>query len=255
MGPYETFLRGLVPPTMRGKTITKIVTTIGSTLDACNEAGQAALRAGHIETTPLDGIEPHARARLLDRWPGETLEQLRYRASKAWEFWTTLHRRRTNERASGLETLLRDALKLSNVWVYDQANDGWFNAPLIVGCDSNAENASRQNVVIGQPHPWTRPVVGPGLVIGPNLLVGITMLGDELRFLRSLYRKHRPANLIGVDAWVILDSTPPEDLVNYHDAGEVVRFPLMVSLVGYAEGGATHGMVVGPNMIVGKEWT
>lgn len=258
MGPYETFLLGLMPPPLRRATATKLVGSIGASLDAYIEAGQAALRAGHVETTPDDGVEHHARARLLERIPWETLSQLRERVVGAWDFWVTLHRRRSGATPSGLEAMLRSHLGIDTVVVYDQANDGWLNGAQVTpfGDDDNTDDASRQVIIIPRPHPFEEPEVGDDLEVGPETLVGITMTVSFQSRIRGLYRKHRPANLVGIDIWVIFDGTPAEDLVLYHDAtNQVIRLPIQCSMVGYEGGGAVHQMQVGDNMIVGREFT
>lgn len=250
---YEEYLRRQLPVWLLGPTADKLITTIGSTLDAYLEAAKAAVRASMLADCPQDAVEHHTRARLLERIPGETIEALRARGLDAWEFWSTLHERRTEDEPSGLEAMLMAHMGLEAVKVYDQANDNWQAGAMPDGDDANGE-ANRQTIVITQPHGWVRAEVGD-VVVGPQTLVGITMTTTELSRIRGLYRKHRPADLVGNDIWVVFDSTPPEDVLNFHDAPDALRLPLLCSLVGYQGNGAHHHMTVGQHMIVGREFT
>lgn len=256
---YEEFLRGLLPPWLRGPTAEKLTTTISFMVDAFLSAAKAAARAHLLSDCPPDAVEHHIRARLLERIPDEPIEALRARGLQAWTFWAELHRRRTVSAPSGLEAMLRTHLGLSGVWVFDQANDDWQAGAIADGDDANADNASRQAIVIEQPHQWERPICG-AVVCGPQTLVGITMTRSELSRIRGLYRKHRPANMIGLDIWVLFDSTTAEDILGNHDAtsaydGEAIRLPLLCSLAGYQGNGAHHHMQCGDLCIVGREFT
>lgn len=249
---YEEYLRNQLPVWLRGPKADLLVTVIGGACDAYLESAKAALRAHLLTDCTDDAVPHHARSRMLETIAGESVEALRRRAIDAWDFWTTLHQRRTDDAPSGLEAMLRSHMGIEAVNVYDQANDNWQGGAMADGDDANGD-ANRQTIVITQPHSWERPVVGD-VVVGPQTLVGITLTTTELSRIRGLYRDHRPADQVGNDIWVVFDSTPPEDVLNFHDAPDALRLPLQRSLVGYQGNGAHHHMTVGQHMVVGREF-
>lgn len=216
-------------------------------LDLTLEAAKQAAQSGLVEMAPADAVEAHARMRLLERLPWETIEALRVRSLGAWDFWSGLGN------TAGLRDVLRLYSGASALEVFDQAVDGWVtNGTGASDDDTNADNASRHVIVVPQPHAWERPLVGPGLVVGPDLIVGITMTGAELRRIRGAYRKHRPANMIGWDIWVLFDGSAASALLADHtDSSDFIRLPLHRALVGNEH----HGMTVGNFLVVGQEFT
>lgn len=250
--PPQTYVDaalGRMPRWMRGTWFDRVWTSTFGTLDTVATLAKHAARAGMIETCPDDAVERHARARHLYRAPGETIAALRERVAGAWDFWATLSKPANLEAALNVYAGLTGSLHL-----YDQARDNWLGGAVGGSFydDANTDNASRHAIVIETPHPWARPTIGTGLVVGPDLLVGIDMTGVELSGIRAAYRRHRPANMVGIDIYVVFDSTTGDDILGAHDAsGDYVRMPLHCAMVGYVG----HGMTVGPAMVVGQQFT
>ena len=191
-------------------------------------------------------VDKHGASRLLERLDSESTDAYRERIVAAWDFWSGVGT------ATGLQDALRlyigcDALYLFAV----QPNaDDWTAGAAYSDEDSNADNWSRHAMVIGQPHSWVREAVGTGLVVGPDLMVGLSMTESELKRIRRIYRKHRPAHMCGIEMFILLDATDPIAVQLAHDAAdpEVVRIALgPAPMVGYL----SHSMVVGSSMAVG----
>lgn len=232
---------------MRGTWFDKLWTSTFGLLDLAVELARQAALSGSPAECPLDAIDYHARDRMLERIVGETDEALRDRVVDAWGFWSAV------TTTSGLQDILRAHTGCDEVYVYDEANDGWVSNGVGAGYDdTNTDLASRHAVVIGQTHPWAIPTVGPGPIVGPGLLVGIDMTLTELSMVRRIYRRHRPANMIGSDIFVLFDATTPADvLVTREASASYVRIPLHVAMVGYPN----HGMTVGDHLTVGRVFT
>lgn len=250
MGFFEKYLKDHVGPAFTGTWIEKLLTVWGGAMDVYRDAAIAAVYVSLPELCPDDAVEHHARARLLARIPGESIAALRARVLDAWNFWSNL----------GPTEDLQDALRLytglTSLVIFDQANDDWQAGAVADGDDANGDNASRHVIVVPS-HPYVRPPVGPDLVVGPDTLVGISMTATQLSWLRWAYRFHRPANMVGIDVWFCFGSTDANEVLTTH-GGDVTRLPLQRTMVGYQSngvGGATHAMVVGPHMVVGKEYT
>jgi hypothetical protein len=235
------------PPWLRGPWATKLLTVVYGIFDVANQANREAAKLGLVAECADDAIDDHAEERMIERLPGETTAALRLRLVDAWRTWTT------SGTTLGLRTILRTYLGAPTLEVYDFANDAWYDGAALTGFDDDERaNWSRLALVVPQPHPWTRPVVGPGLIVGPDLLVGITMTGSELSRLRRAFRRYAPAHMVSIGLEVIMDATSAAaHLADHATTSDVVRMPVDTGMVGYAQ----HGMVVGPGLIVGYRYT
>ncbi|MGL4442660.1 MAG: hypothetical protein ACRCU1_03475 [Alsobacter sp.] len=200
--------------------------------DAANQA--------FIEYCADDAVPYHMRERLLEPVEGETIAAQRVRAQGAWDFWTGV------ATTPGLQDTIRlyTGLSALDVWPFngDNVKASWVTGYVSgINDDNNTDNWSRHAITIAQPHPWDVPVVGPGLVVGPDLMVGLTMTLTELKQIRRAWRRHRPAHMVGLIIYVILDGSPGEDLQTDHSAAPVVKLPLHMTAVGYPATGATVG--------------
>ena len=244
---YETFFQARLPRWLRGKWSDRLTTVVGGMMDALVVASKDAANQAFVEHCADDAVPYHLRERLLEPLDGETIAAQRLRAQGAWDFWSTL----------APTSALRDAIRLytglADLEIYSFSgdntsaawSDGWVPG---LDDDGDGDNWSRHTIVIPQTHPWARPVVGPGLIVGPGLMVGLTMTLNELQRIRRVYRKHRPAHMVGMLIHVLLDATTAADYVLDHSfTSDVVKIPLHVMEVGYPATGA----VVGQPMIVG----
>lgn len=236
------------PRWLRGTWADKFLSVCYGVFDTVNAAAVQAARAGAVETCPDDAVDGHAESRMIEPLPGETFAALRLRAKGAWDHWTG-----SNNAWLGARIAEYMGLGAGSLHVLDIANDAWTSGAVLDGYDDdNADNASRLHIVIDQPHPWERDIVGPGLIVGPELLVGITMTGTELSRLRRIFKRYRPAHMIGIGADVLLDATTGSaHLADHAATSDLVRLPLHAPLVGYQQ----HGMTVGPHLIVGQGFT
>jgi hypothetical protein len=246
MGPYETWLQAKLPRWLRGTIADSMTTVIGGMIDTDIEGAKDAVKAGLLADCPDDAVGYHARARLLDPLVGETIAALRARALDAWTFWSELGP------TVNLRAYLRTVSGAATLELYDQANDDWQAGASTTDDDANADNASRHVIVIPETHPWARDTVGPGLVVGPELIVGIDMTSTELSAIRHAYRKHRPANMVGIDIWVIFSADTAAQVLADHGHGggtiDAIRLPLHRAMVGYSH----HGMIIGESAVVGE---
>ncbi len=235
-----------LPPWMRGPWQDKLATAIFGPFDMLWEGALEALKSGFVQHCPDDAVEFHARERKLEPKEGETIAALRQRAYEAWTFWSTL----------GPSLNLIAAINFyigftAQLWGFTNSGSWYLGYTGGHSDDDDTANWSRHFMVVGLgSHPWARPVVGPGLVVGPELLVGIDMTTTELSRIRRIYRKHRPAHMVGGDLYVLFDATLPVNVavVDHNASSDFVKLPLHVQMVGYEH----HGMFVGPSMIVGQ---
>lgn len=236
------------PRWLRGTWADRFLTVCYGIFDTVNAAAVQAARAGAVETCPDDAVEAHAETRMIEPLPGETMVALRLRAIDAWDHWTG------SNNAWLAAKIVEYMPGVIDVEVYDIANDDWTGGAALDGYDdNNGDNSSRLMLVFGGGrHTWTRDVVGPGLIVGPELLVGITMTGTELSRLRRVFRRYRPAHMIGIGADVLMDATSASDWLADHAAtADVVRLPLHAPLVGYQQ----QGMTAGAHLVVGQGFT
>ncbi len=246
---WQTWLEGRLPRWLLQPFGLRFTSTFAGLLDAYEEGARQATLQGFVELCDDGAVEHHARARNLERLPDETLPALRIRALGAWDFWSTIHR--STELAAYFALVL--GIDESSVTVYDQANDDWQAGAVADDDDSNADNAARHAVVITQPHPWERPEVGEDVIVSAETLLGTTMRSSELSRLRRAYQKHRPGNLVGIDAFVVFDAATAEDIRTDHEpAGvDLIRLPLHGAMVGYSH----HGTIVGPTARLGRRFS
>ncbi len=244
MGRWEDYLEGRLPQWLKGTYGERLATVAGGLIDAVEDGMIYATKVALLEDCPDDAVEPHARARLLERLPDEPIAALRKRALKAWEFWSTI------TGAVELRDWMRTVSGVSGLEIYDWANDAWYSGySVALDDDENQDNASRLTMVLPQPHPWERTVIGLDIVVGPETLVGLTMTASVLSRIRAAFAKHRPANMVGLDIYLLFDGTTAKAVRLDHEASsDFMRIPLQVQMVGYSH----HEMVVGPAMVVGK---
>ncbi len=243
---YSEFALRRRPPWLRGVWAEKLWTAVYGPWDMFWEGALEALKSGFVKHCPDDAVPLHARERQLEQKDGESIAALRQRAYEAWTWWSTM----------GPSLNLIAAINFyigftATLWGF--TNSGAWYSGYTGGAsdDDDTENWSRHFMVVGLGnHPWARPIVGPGLVVGPDLLVGIDMTTNELSQIRRVYRRHRPAHMVGGDLYVLFDGTPVADVavVNHNASSDFVKLPLHVQMVGYEH----HGMIVGPSMIVGQ---
>jgi hypothetical protein len=254
-GRWEEFANRLLPRWLRGTWMDRLWTALlHGPIELLDQDKIEAAKVGLVQHGPDDAVDYYARERQLERieaGAGETTEALRTRAAAAWDFWTGV------STTTGLRDAIRLYTGLAGLEVYDcnEQGDDWLggDAALADGEDDNYDNWSRHFIVIpASSHSWTRPTVGPGLVVGPGLMVGLTMTQEELSRIRRAYRRHRPSHMVGGDIYVLFDGTTAAAVLSAHDASaDFSRLPLHRQMVGYQP----HGMTVGPSMIVGYEFT
>lgn len=248
-GAYEQFLKDRAPRWLRGEVADKWWTVLGGELDTMVDGAKEAMNQGFVEYCAPDAVPFHARSRLLEPVAWENVEALRVRTQDAWEFWEGLGT------TTGIQDALRFYTGLEGLFLYpfnaDNTTAAWADgASGGDNDDADTDNWSRHAIVIEQPHPWERPVVGPTLVVGPDLMVGLTMTENELSNIRRQYRKHRGAHMQGIMIYVILDATSAESVRDDHTVTtEVVLLPLHRVMVGYS----AHGLV--GTLVVGGEFT
>lgn len=251
MGVYADFFQARLPRWLRGRWADAMTSVVGGVFDALNSSAKDAANQAFIEYCADDAVPFHMRERLLEPVDGETVAAQRIRAKGAWDFWTGV------ATTTGLQDAIRlyTGLEALEVWPFngDNVTAAWVTGYVAgINDDDNTDNWSRHAITIAQPHPWEVPVVGPSLVVGPDLMVGLTMTRTELSRIRRAYQKHRPAHMVGLIIYVILDTTPGEDIQTSRVAAtDVVRLPLHMTAVGYPATGAT----VGPGLRVGHAHT
>ena len=243
---YEAWALRRLPRWLRGDALDKFSSIIFGNFDLVYQAARDAISATFITAAPVDSLDYHGKSRLLERLDGETDEQYRTRIVGAWDFWSGL----------GITTGLRDALRTYTgcaaleVYAVNTQTDDWLGAVPNINADEdqNTDNWSRHAIVIPQTHPWVREAVGPDLVVGPDLMVGLSMTESELKRIRRIYRKHRPAHMCGIEIYVVIGVTPAAYVLADHYGYDVVRLALgPAPMVGYL----SHGMVIGDAMRVG----
>lgn len=243
----------LTPIWFRGPVADKVSTVIYGMIDVLKRAVREAARAGLIETAPDDAIPYHGRARMIDPVDGESAGSWRERLLDAWAFWGGSETVQNVSTKPGLQDALRLYMKLpTQLFVYDvlAGGDDWLSG---AGPDedSNLELSSRLVIVIEQPHLWEVPIFGPGLFFG-SFIWGITMTESELHRVRKYFQMFRPAHMVGLELWVIMDATSADDLRQSRAASsDFVRIPLHGQFFGYP----TTGTTFGPNWIFGQAWT
>lgn len=242
---YEDFGQARLPRWLRGRWGDAFTSIVFGSFDALILAAKDAAKQAFVTTCADDAVAEHGADRLLEPLDGETTAAYRLRIQDAWTFWSEL----------ASTTKLRDAIRLYTgldaLFVYpmnaDNTTDAWADG-FVTGPDDDGEtdNWSRHAIVIAAPHPWTRPVVGPDLVVGPGIMVGLTMTISELSRLRRAYRKHRPSHMVGITAVVLMDATAPDDFrVDHSVTTDLVRLPLHATMVGYPHHGTVGQLVVG----------
>lgn len=241
---YSEHWRRILPPWLRGNTTDKVWTAVFDLLDAVKLSADQAMKAHFIERAPIDAVNLHGKDCEIERLPGESTEAYRLRLLGKWEF------KRTMSTRPGLPDKLRQYIGPS-VHLFDLANDGWTGG-VASGEDFNTANWSRIAMVIEQPHAWVRQAIGSGLVVGPETIVGVSMTRTELSRIRRLFRIMRPAHVVGIDIFVVFDSTSAPDVAAEHASADAIKLPLGPgAMVGYPH----HGMTVGDGLIVGQEFT
>lgn len=243
MGAFADYLKRRMPRWLRGTWGDRWVEGVGGMLDAAHGGAKEAAKQHFIEECADDAVPRHAHDRTIDSVPGETYAQLRARAAAAW---TTLSEMGPT---LGLRNYMREVMQTTALEIYDVAVDNWLASELL--SLEAYENASRLWLVIPQPHRWSVPVVGAGLVVGPGHLVGIDMTESELSLLRRVIREKRPTNMVPVEAYVLFDATTAAAVrANHVASSDFCRLPLLSQHVGYP-GCDT----VGPALVVGHTYT
>lgn len=247
---YEAWALRRLPRWLRGTALDKFSSIIFGQFDLVYQAARDAASATFITSAPADVVDKHGASRLLERLDSESTDAYRERIVAAWDFWSGVGT------ATGLQDALRLYIGCDELYLFAvQPNaDDWTAGAAYSDEDSNADNWSRHAMAIGQPHSWVREAVGTGLVVGPDLMVGLSMTESELKRIRRIYRKHRPAHMCGIEMFILLDATDPIAVQLAHDAAdpEVVRIALgPAPMVGYL----SHGMMVGPTATLGAPIT
>lgn len=249
---YEVWGQRRLPRWLRGTWIDKTTSLLFGQADLVYQAARDASSVWFLTAAPDDVVERLAASRLLERISGESLGAYRARAVAAWGFWSELGT------TTGLRDALRDYIGTTALEVYsvNEELDDWLGAPPPIGLnsdeDTNPDNWSRHAIVIPATHPWVRQAVGSTLTVGPDLMVGLSMTETELKRIRRIYRKHRPAHMCGIEVYVVMDATSAASILVDHTAGQCVRLALgPAPMVGYL----SHGMIVGPTLVVGQPIT
>ena len=247
LGRWQKYAEQLLPRWLRAAWMDRLwKALLYGPIELLDDDKIEAAKVGLLSHAPQDAVDHYARERQLDRLDGESTEQLRERALDAWTFWSELGPNYKLVEAFNLYTGLQATLWAARHWV-----DGYTGG---VSDDDNADNWSRHWLVVELgSHPWTRPVVGPDLVVGPGLMVGVTMTETELSRIRRTYRRHRPSHMVGAELYIIFDATPGASVaaVNHAASSDYARIPLHRQMVGYVP----LGMTVGPSMVVGHTYT
>lgn len=244
---YETYIQAGLPRWLRGIVADSLTTVLGGALDTVVSGVKEAANQAYAEYAADDAVPGLLAERLLEPITGETLSAQRLRVLGAWDFWSDL------SSTTSLQSVMRLYTGLAGLWVYpfngDNSSPAWVDGydPLLLDDDNEIDNWSRHTVVIEQPHPWIRQLVG-SVVVSAETIVGISMLANELTPIRRAYRRHRPAHMVGILIHVLLEEDTAEQYRQDHGVTtEVVLLPLHARIVRY-----THtGVEVGPSCILG----
>jgi hypothetical protein len=218
-----------------------MTSVVGGMFDALNSSAKDAANQAFVEYCADDAVPFHMRERLLEPVEGETVAAQRIRAKGAWDFWTGV------ATTTGLQDAIRlyTGLEALEVWPFngDNVTAAWVTGYVAgINDDDNTDNWSRHAITIAQPHPWEVPLFGAPLTFGPDFMFGLTMSMTELSRIRRAYQKHRPAHMVGLILWVILDTTPGEDVqTDRGTSSSAVPLALHMTVFGYPVTGATFG--------------
>jgi hypothetical protein len=223
---FASWLRYQSPPWLLGQWGGRYVDALGGLVDvtALGSSG-AAGEAGKSHSVLLvadDGLPLHGVDRWLFRALGESAASWRARLSGNWSTIAG------SSSTPALEALISSYFAGIPVQCYDVANDSWLGGYAAGNNeDNNANLWSRFWVVIEKPHTWAPWVFDPLITFGPGYLWGIDMSQSELSQLRRLAQEYRPAHMLPVEAWVIMDTTTAAALKASHAlTANVIRLPL-----------------------------
>jgi hypothetical protein len=164
--------------------------TLGVFFDAAAEGCNQAIKARFFgsDTFPPSALPYLGDGRSMPRYPIDTDETYTARLRDAWETWKN----------AGTTTCIENQLAALGLTaeVKDRTTPGW-------NWDADVDNWSRFYVVITG-HPWSRWLWGDGTLWGQRTW-GSTATLDEVRSVRALVRKWKPAHVICEYIIVVLD--------------------------------------------------
>lgn len=203
---WEEYLVALAPRWLRTPTTEALLRSIGTQLDALEQAARDAIKTAFVEVCPDDAIAFHAAARRLEPYPGESLSAWRSRAAAAWD---ALHFLGTKQ---GIESAFAAMGWTATVYGSHDSAPAWWGAawppaprnprpswwsgawPVAHG---DTQWMSRFWVVLEAPGPWGWDVARPwgAEAWGSGWLWGLDKAREvDVQLVRRIVERWRPAN-------------------------------------------------------------
>jgi hypothetical protein len=203
---YESWLSGdLPPPWLRKPRFAELLYVLGQMFDALAEAAKVAVKSRFPYVAPVDALRWIGAERVLERYPVDTDATYRARLAAAWELYEL------QGTAAGVVAAL-NAAGFDNVALYDvHAAPAWY-----VGAwppSDTTANWSRFWVEINpgaldfaglawRAWRWGAAPTGTGLAWGPGHTWGSTATLDQIRFVRRILRRWKPAHTVCAGIYV-----------------------------------------------------
>lgn len=184
MGDGATYTLAISPPWLLGPYGEGWGLVMGLLKEARAEGAREAVLQRFVQLCAKDALDEHGSERQIPRAPGETLPQYRGRLAIAWDAWE-----KAGTPAGVLEQL---------------APAGIESVTLTEGASIDPSVAStwaKWYLTVGNPHPFTDPIilgptpVGSGRLMGDGWLMGFAD-GTAIAYTRVIVRKWGAAHAI-----------------------------------------------------------
>lgn len=184
----------LSPTVLQGERGQKLLPgTLGVLFDALTEGANQGVKARFptSDTFPPDALPYVGAGKALERYPIDTDATYKARVLDAWDAWA---------QAGTPTAIVRQLAALGlTATIKENHTAGW-------NWDGSTANWSRFWVVITG-HPWVGWTWGDGSIWGqPDLTWGSTATVDDVRSVRALVRKWKPAHVVCANIIVVLDA-------------------------------------------------